>query len=200
MRRKQPQPKKNGGSQKGANQLRVIGGQWRGRKLAFPTIEGLRPTPDRVRETLFNWLSGDISSARCLDLFAGSGALGFEALSRGAAHVDMVDSASAVSCQLQSNAELLKAGNIKIHQAKALSFLASQPPPYDIIFLDPPFRQSLLTECLNAISQQELLKPGAWLYIEMGSDEPLPPLPSNWHLHREKSAGQVCYRLFAIEH
>lgn len=198
MRRKQPQSKKNYSNQKGGNQLRVIGGQWRGRKLSFPTIEGLRPTPDRVRETLFNWLAGDINGARCLDLFSGSGALGYEALSRGAGHVDMVDSAAAVSRQLQLNARLLEADNLKIHQANALVFLASQPAPYDIIFLDPPFRQGLMADCLNTITQQRLLKPGAWLYIEMGRDEPLPPVPAEWQLHREKSAGQVCYRLFAI--
>ena len=195
MRRKQSQLKKNH-----SNQLRIIGGQWRGRKLSFPTSEGLRPTPDRVRETLFNWLAADINGARCLDLFAGSGALGFEALSRGAGHVDMVDSATAACQQFKANAERLAVQSLNAHQADALSFLATQPPQYDIIFLDPPFHQNLMADCLNAICHQKLLKPSAWVYVEMARDEILPVMPAKWRLHREKHAGDICYRLFAVGH
>ena len=200
MRKKQPQSKNNRGGQKGANQLRIIGGRWRGRKLSFPTIEGLRPTPDRVRETLFNWLADDIFGARCLDLFSGSGALGFEALSRGAGHVDMVDSAASASQQLRANAALLEADNLKTHSTNALHFLAAQSTPYQIIFLDPPFHQGLMADCLDAIIKQALLMPKAWLYLEMAIDEALPAVPAEWRLHREKNAGQVCYRLFAVGH
>ena len=181
-----------------SNQLRIIGGLWRGRKLSFPTLEGLRPTPDRVRETLFNWLAPEISGARCLDLFCGSGALGLEALSRGAARVDMVDSARAAVQQLRSNMALLQADTSQAKHDNALNWLSLNHEPYDIIFLDPPFHSGLAAQCLAALAQQPLLKPHAWVYLEMGRDEELPALPSHWHLHREKTAGQVRYQLFKV--
>ncbi len=182
-----------------SNQLRIIGGQWRGRKLGFPSIEGLRPTTDRVRETVFNWLTADIYGARCLDLFAGSGALGLEALSRGASEVDLVDNAGAATKQLRDNLQLLDAGNGQVSQANAAEWLQQHGDnTYDIIFLDPPFRKDLAQTCIQLINQQAMLNPGGWLYLEMGKDETLPETPAEWLLHREKTAGQVCYRLYKL--
>jgi 16S rRNA (guanine966-N2)-methyltransferase len=185
-----------------ANQLRIIGGQWRGRKLSFPSIEGLRPTPDRVRETLFNWLSFELPESKCLDLFAGSGALGLEALSRGAAYADLVDSADAACKQLNTNLQTLSATNATVHQTPAEQWLqqaSSKQLSYDIIFLDPPFHRDLVASCIQLIEDSQLLTAKSWVYLEMASDEPLPELPENWQPYREKNAGQVCYRLFKIE-
>ncbi|MEH6909325.1 MAG: 16S rRNA (guanine(966)-N(2))-methyltransferase RsmD [Oceanicoccus sp.] len=182
-----------------SNQLRIIGGKWRGRKLAFPSIEGLRPTPDRVRETLFNWLAADIPAARCLDLFAGSGALGLEALSRGALHVDFVDRSPEPVKQLINNLQLLDAANGRVQQDDAVNWLQQlQQSPittaYDIIFLDAPFRQNLVGDCLNLLTT--CLSANGKIYLEMGREEILPATPDDWRLHREKFAGQICYRLF----
>lgn len=179
------------------NSLRIIAGQWRGRKISFANSEGLRPTSDRVRETLFNWLAPVIANANCLDLFAGSGALGFEALSRGAAHVDLIDSSPIVFRQLQENLRLLKGnGNVWLDQAQ--NKLRQCPERYDIVFLDPPFSQSLLAPCIELIEHYQLLSTNAWVYVETGRRELLPSLPTHWQLHREKVAGQVCYRLFSV--
>ena len=122
------------------NQLRIIGGKWRGRKIKFPDIEGLRPTPDRVRETLFNWLSPVIIGAKCLDLFAGSGALGFEALSRGASKTVFVDSNNLVTQQLQYNQQLFQCSDIEIHKMSAEQYLQTTEKSFDIIFLDPTLK------------------------------------------------------------
>jgi 16S rRNA (guanine966-N2)-methyltransferase len=182
------------------NQLRIIGGQWRGRKLSFPDSEGLRPTPDRVRETLFNWLAPEIAGARCLDLFSGSGALGIEALSRGASWVDMNDSVRAVAQQLRSNLSLLSANTAQVKHSDALNWLQQEPhEPYDIVFLDPPFRKGLADECIEAIVNNGILKPHAWVYLEMANDEVLPAIPDTWQLHRDKTAGQVRYQLYCVE-
>jgi len=193
--------KKPPGRPQTSNKLRIIGGQWRGRKLSFPDSEGLRPTPDRVRETLFNWLSADIAGARCLDLFAGSGALGLEALSRGAAAVDFVDASTEVCRQLHSNLQTLQA-TAALHTTTATGQLAAygagQQPPFDIVFLDPPFGQQLLAPCMVLLDQYRLLREGSWIYIETGRGEPLPTPPVHWQLHREKTAGQVNYRLFLV--
>lgn len=182
-----------------SNQLRIIGGQWRGRKLSFPSIDGLRPTTDRVRETVFNWLTADIHGAQCLDLFAGSGALGLEALSRGASFVDLVDNARSAASQLRENLQLLDASHGQVSQINATEWLQQNADKsYDIIFLDPPFRQNLAQTCIQLIDQQAMLKPDGWLYLEMGKEETLPVLAPNWQLHREKTAGQVCYRLYKL--
>ena len=182
-----------------SNQLRIIGGQWRGRKLSFPSVDGLRPTTDRVRETIFNWLMADIHGAQCLDLFAGSGALGLEALSRGAGLVDLIDNARPAVSQLQQNLQQLDANHGQVFHANAAEWLQHNTDKrYDIIFLDPPFGQHLAQTCVQLINQQAMLKPGGWLYLEMGKQEPLPALPPNWQLYREKFAGQVCYRLYKL--
>ncbi len=177
--------------------LRIIGGQWRGRKLDFIAEEGLRPTPDRIRETLFNWLAPDIHGARCADLFAGSGALGLEALSRGAAHCDFVDTSSAALRQLTAHLEALgasEAGNCHIGTCE--SVLAKKSEPYDIVFLDPPFSEDLVTPTSRLLAQRKLLGPGALVYVETAAASPPPAVPGDWTLHREKTAGGVTYRLY----
>ena len=180
---------------KARNQLRIIGGQWRGRKLSFPDIPGLRPTPDRVRETLFNWLAPVITGARCLDLFAGSGALGLEALSRGASQVVLVDNHSAAIKQLQANLALLQSTDAKAVQAEALQYLKGPAAAFDIVFLDPPYQADLLAECIERLEQGKWLTARAWIYLEASAASDLPPLPLNWTLYRSKTAGEVGYHL-----
>ena len=180
------------------NQLRIIGGQWRGRKLSFPSVPGLRPTPDRVRETLFNWLAAAVPGARCLDLFAGSGALGLEALSRGAGSLTLVDSAPEVIRQLQQNLKLLQADAETVQQPAQSWLQSATDSRYDIVFLDPPFGQDLAGPSIELLEHNALLSEDAWVYLETARDEPPPLTPRHWQLHREKQAGQVCYRLFHV--
>jgi 16S rRNA (guanine966-N2)-methyltransferase len=183
----------------GRNQLRIIGGQWRGRKLAFTPEQGLRPTTDRVRETLFNWLAPEIHGARCLDLFTGSGALGLEALSRGAACCDFVDTSPAVLKQVRGHLSTLAASSIAAcHQRPALQYLETAPGPWDIAFIDPPFGENLVSPSCGLLEERKLLATGALVYIETGANEGLLQLPDGWQLHREKRAGGVCYRLFVV--
>ena len=179
------------------NQLRIIGGKWRGRKIQFPNVEGLRPTSDRVRETLFNWLSDWIAGAYCLDLFAGSGALGFEASSRGAASVTLVDQHREVITALTNAKKMLAAANITIVQAQAAQFIDQAPAlaVFDLIFLDPPFGYLNLDALLKAIDNGNLLKPSGWIYLESVANRTI-TVPTGWRLHRQKQAGQVDYRLF----
>jgi 16S rRNA (guanine966-N2)-methyltransferase len=175
--------------------LRIIGGRWRGTRIDFPRVEAIRPSPDRVRETLFNWLQSWTEGARCLDLFAGSGALGLEALSRGAAHVTFVDREPKVGRHLRETLERLKAGGVAdVHVADALAFLKRAPQPYDIVFLDPPFASSLLQQSCARLAAG-WVAPGAHIYVENPADEPLPMLPAGWSVHRTRQAGQVGYHL-----
>jgi 16S rRNA (guanine966-N2)-methyltransferase len=177
--------------------LRIIGGQWRGRKLAFTPAEGLRPTGDRVRETLFNWLAPDIHGARCLDLFAGSGALGLEALSRGAASCDFVDTSAVALGQIAQHLETLQAElQGHCHALSALGFLEMTTDPYDIVFLDPPFGAGLVDPACALLAARGLVADGAMIYVETSAHEPLADLPANWLAHREKLAGEVSYRLY----
>ena len=195
MRRKNTTSKSSQSNQ-ARNQLRIIGGDWRGRKLDFPDAPGLRPTPDRVRETLFNWLMPMIRGAHCLDLFAGSGALGLEALSRGAAEVVLIDSQPAAINALQKNLDILQAGQrAQLQQRDALAYLSQLDKKFDLIFLDPPYHQGLLQPCIDKLYEQGILKPSGYLYFETSRDEDLPILPEAWLLHRQKSAGQVNYYL-----
>jgi len=181
------------------SQVRIIGGQWRGRKLTFTPADGLRPTGDRIRETLFNWLAASIAGARCADLFAGSGALGLEALSRGAGHCDFVDCTSAALTQVRDHLRTLEAlGKSSCHLVSALQFLQVAAAPYDIVFIDPPFKLQLVEPVCAALSQRQLLREHALVYVEMGATEPPPRLPPGWDLHREKHAGGVTYRLFSV--
>ncbi|MEH6469581.1 MAG: 16S rRNA (guanine(966)-N(2))-methyltransferase RsmD [Porticoccus sp.] len=182
-------------------QLRIIGGQWRGHKLHFADIEGLRPTGDRIRETLFNWLAPAISSAYCLDLFAGSGALGFEALSRGADHAILVEKDTAATALLKQNCALLKTERAQVIQADASQWLSTFIPerPFDVVFLDPPFAADLLQPCCDLLQRPGLLSQNSLVYIETDRHQPPPITPSTWDLFREKTAGQVCYRLYRCD-
>ena len=180
--------------------VRVIGGEWRSRKLVFPESEGLRPTPDRVRETLFNWLQGYTAGARCLDLFSGSGALSFEALSRGAAHATLIDASGKVCQFLKENLHTLKAQNAEVLQLDAANWLSQQAltgtPPFDLVFLDPPFNKGFLEPTCRMLEENQILADGAMVYIESETTLGVPQVPENWSLHREKQAGQVSYRLY----
>jgi len=179
-------------------QLRIIGGRWRGRRFDFRAGAGLRPTTDRIRETLFNWLAPVIQGARCADLFAGSGALGLEALSRGAAHCDFVDSSSAALRQIGAHLANLGAENGRCHACSSLEFLQRAATPYDIVFIDPPFGSNLVAPACSLLASRELLTGDARVYIEMGAAEPLPEMPGDWALYRNKVAGGVAYRLFVV--
>lgn len=180
----------------GAGQIRIIGGQWRGRKLPVPDSAGLRPTTDRVRETLFNWLAPDIQQARCLDCFAGSGALGLEALSRYAASATLLELEKPVAQQLTQNLQTLKAHNAQVINTNTLSWLAQQGEPYQVVFIDPPFRKGLLEQTLQLLENNRWLADEALIYVESEVENGAPPVPTNWLLHREKIAGQVAYRLY----
>ncbi|OSN08050.1 16S rRNA (guanine(966)-N(2))-methyltransferase [Lonsdalea iberica] len=178
-------------------QIRIIGGQWRGRKLPVPHSPGLRPTTDRVRETLFNWLAPVIQQARCLDCFAGSGALALEALSRYAAHATLLEAERGIARQLSQNLSLLRAENASVIHTDALRWLAQPGEAFDVVFLDPPFRQGLLDNTVSLLETQGWLADDAWIYIETEAENRTLNLPANWQLHREKVAGQVAYRLYA---
>jgi 16S rRNA (guanine966-N2)-methyltransferase len=177
------------------NQLRIIAGQWRGRRLSFPDLPELRPTPDRVRETLFNWLVPALPGARCLDLFAGSGALGIEALSRGAAEVVFVERQPLAIRALRENLARLDAGCARVEAADALVWLRQPGTPFEIVLLDPPFGAGLLEPACALLEQGGWLAANAWIYLEAEADWPTLPLPVRWTLHREKIAGRVAYRL-----
>mgnify|MGYP000343418602 CR=1 FL=1 len=178
-------------AKKTGNRLRIIGGQWRSRFLPFPDVEGLRPTTDRVRETLFNWLQPIVHGATVLDVFAGSGALGFEALSRGALHVTLIEKNAQAAKQLTENLRTLKTSDARVVQTDALQYLAQQQTSFNLIFLDPPFSKGLLPECIALIESNELLADNGWIYIESEQDLASLNLPTSWALHREKKAGQV---------
>lgn len=183
----------------GSGQIRIIGGQWRGRKLPVPDSPGLRPTTDRVRETLFNWLAPSMVDARCLDCFAGSGALGLEALSRYAASTTLLEMERHVAQQLQKNLATLKAEHGKVVNTNTLAYLNQSGTPHDVVFVDPPFRKGLLEETLNLLEVNGWLADGALIYVESEVENGLPPVPASWSLHREKIAGQVAYRLYHHE-
>ncbi|RPH29120.1 16S rRNA (guanine(966)-N(2))-methyltransferase [Buttiauxella warmboldiae] len=183
----------------GSGQIRIIGGQWRGRKLPVPDSPGLRPTTDRVRETLFNWLAPSMVDATVLDCFAGSGALGLEALSRYAARATLLEMDRNVSQQLQKNLLTLKAANGKVVNSNTLHFLAQPGEPHTIVFVDPPFRKGLLDETLALLESNGWLADDALIYVESEVENGMPAVPASWSLHREKVAGQVAYRLFSRE-
>lgn len=183
----------------GTGQIRIIGGQWRGRKLPVPDSPGLRPTTDRVRETLFNWLAPSMVDAMVLDCFAGSGALGLEALSRYASRATLLEMDRNVSQQLQKNLVTLKASNGKVVNTNTLNFLAQPGEPHTIVFVDPPFRKGLLDDTLTLLESNGWLADEALIYVESEVENGMPAVPANWSLHREKVAGQVAYRLYSRE-
>ncbi|MEJ2454260.1 MAG: 16S rRNA (guanine(966)-N(2))-methyltransferase RsmD [Candidatus Thiodiazotropha sp.] len=177
-----------------ASVVRIIGGRHRGRKLPFAEMPGLRPTGDRIRETLFNWLQPVIEGARCLDLFSGSGALGMEAASRGAGRVVMVEKAGSVVRQLERNRELLGLDQIEIVRADALQFLEQPASPFDIVFLDPPFDNDLLAPLCQRLTLGWLADE-ARIYLEEDISRPFPELPEDWLWLKQKTAGRVRYGL-----
>lgn len=191
-KRRADKPTGRGG---GPGSLRIIGGQWRGRRLPVPDRTGLRPTSDRVRETLFNWLAPVLPGARCLDLFAGTGALGFEAASRGAGEVLMIERDRMAAAGLRANRNLLAASQVSVQQADALQWLRRGGSALDIVFLDPPFAQNLLAPALHALGEHAWLKPSTLIYLELARDQDMPVLPRGWVLSRDKTAGQVRYAL-----
>jgi len=181
---------------KSSNRFRIIGGQWRSRKLSFPGhIPSLRLTPDRVRETLFNWLQIKLPGANCLDLFTGSGSLALEALSRQAASVTAIDMSPDAISTLRSNCALLKCENLIMVSADSLDWLRKQAGKggFDIIFLDPPYSLKLIPQCLSLIDAGNLANEGCVIYMESDEDLANIMLPAHWQLTRNKKAGQVFY-------
>jgi 16S rRNA (guanine966-N2)-methyltransferase len=181
---------------RGIRELRIVGGNLRGRKWSFPDVPGLRPTPDRVRETLFNWLNPHIAGMRVLDLFAGSGALAFEALSRGAAVATLVESDRAAAQVLRDTVARFALTQARIENSDAAVVLrAAAAGSYDLILLDPPFSAGLLEPTVQLLGQCPVLAAGGFCYIETAADSPLPPLPEGWLPHRAGKAGEVGYHL-----
>jgi len=191
--------KKTANGQRQAGKLRIIGGRWRGRKFSFAAEPGLRPTGDRQREMLFNWLSSDIDDARCADLFAGSGALGLEALSRGAACCDFIDTSRLAIKSIGEHLLTLGASNLAhCHHMQAQAYITSQAPAsFHILFLDPPFGHDLLNQLCQLIEQQQLLVAGGLVYLESGKRQPV-QVPARWQLHRDKISGEVKSQLFIV--
>lgn len=180
--------------------LRIVAGKWRSRLLPVADLPGLRPTSERVRETLFNWLTSTISGKRCLDLFAGTGALGFEALSRGAGTVTFVEQSRLAVNGMRGCARTLAADGAKIECADALQFLgAGTVSGYDVVFLDPPFADELLEECCRMLQSKAWLNPNAYIYIEQDKRQSSPSLPDGWQVEKEKTAGNVRYALYRAD-
>jgi 16S rRNA (guanine966-N2)-methyltransferase len=181
----------------GANRVRIVGGTQRGRKIAFPDSAGLRPTGDRIRETLFNWLAPVLPGSRCLDLFAGSGVLGIEAASRGAREVVLVEAAPRVASALRRTLDDLALGDhVRLIEADALLWLASATPiSFDVVFLDPPFAAGLMADASAALEQRGWLADEALVYLERAESQGAWPVPAQWEIVRDKQAGQVSYAL-----
>ena len=184
------------------NEVRIIAGKWRGRKIQFPTVAGLRPTPNRIRETLFNWLAPYIHGAHCLDLFTGSGALGFESLSRGAAYVLCLEKDRGAYEMLRQNAKRLNADLMEIQEQDALVWITTQcqqalklTTPFDIIFVDPPYALKALSKCFALLENQAWLTINTLIYFESDVPIELLTLPDTWAILKKKKAGNVYYYL-----
>lgn len=188
---KKRQPLKNSTintSKNSHHQLRIIGGQWRSRKLSFTAIEGLRPTQDRVRETLFNWLMYDVEGVNCLDVFAGSGALGLEALSRGAKHVQFIEKSQTAATQINRHLMSLDCSRGNVKNTDALQYLSTPADnAFNVIFLDPPFNHDLLVPCCELLIQQGYCQTNTFIYVEAEPDVDLAQLPKQWHVIKDKS-------------
>ena len=178
-----------------ANTLRIIGGEWRGRRIRFPGKGGIRPTPDRVRETLFNWLAAFVPGRRCLDLFAGSGALGLEALSRGATFVTFIERDRENAARLRETTALLAPARATVFQADTLTWLLGPSQPHEIAFLDPPFDAGFLADSMQLLELRGWLAPEAFVYIETRAEQGAPGLPAGWSAYRSGRAGAVGYHL-----
>ncbi len=183
-----------------SGRLRIVAGNWRSRLLDIAEVEGLRPTSERIRETLFNWLAPILHGSRCLDLYAGTGALGLEALSRGAAEAVFVERSPVAARQLQKNIDLLDARGARVVTQDALDYLQrAASRPFDLVFLDPPFADDLLEETCRLLAAQDLLAAGARVYLEQDRAKPEPRLPDNWTIKKNKTAGNVRYLLAMVE-
>ncbi|WP_407331713.1 16S rRNA (guanine(966)-N(2))-methyltransferase RsmD [Enterovibrio sp. 27052020O] len=190
-------PSSNAGG--GSGFVRIISGKWRGRKLPVKNVEGLRPTTDRVKETVFNWLAADLYQAKCLDVFAGSGGLGLEALSRQADHVTLLELDKGAAAQINLNLATLNADNATVHNTDALQYLSQTGRPFDVVFIDPPFRKDLLSDVLNKLEHNGWLNKNALIYIEAEKELGVPDVPAHWDMIKEKHAGQVSFRLYQRE-
>jgi len=180
--------------------VRIIGGQWRSRQIRFPDFPGLRPTGDRLRETLFNWLAPDLEGSTCLDAFAGSGALGLEALSRGARRCLLLENHPSTLASLRANIRLLRAGAASVLPADSPAWLATKKGPYsdwqfDIVFLDPPFASAVLEQTCEVLETNDWLAVNAQIYVETAAGRQA-AVPASWSLLRQKLTGDVCARLY----
>jgi len=182
------------------NSIRLIAGKWRGRRLPVLDHDGLRPTTDRVRETLFNWLMHDVAGARCLDAFSGSGALGLECLSRGAEHVTFVEADRKVAAQLQSNLSLLDAlPSADLITQSTVNVLRQRPSKaFDLVFLDPPFDSGLLAQVLPLLAENGWLAENALVYVEQASKQDPEVVPEPWQVYKEGKAGHCRYTLYSV--
>lgn len=198
--RKTPNSKPQKQTSKAMGEVRVIAGLWRGRKLPVLNAEGLRPTTDRVKETLFNWLMMDVANARCLDCFSGSGALGIEALSRQAQAVVFLEKFATATQQLKKNLASLKTDKGTVINTDTLAYLAQKnnDNPFDIIFIDPPFHHQFVPQILPLLQQNNWLAENALIYVETEKNHPPLPLAENWQIIKEKSAGMVTSRLIQV--
>lgn len=184
----------------GSGQVRIIAGQWRSRRLPIQDLEGLRPTTDRVRETLFNWLANDIVNARVLDCFGGSGALALEALSRYASFAQIIELQRGAAIQLRENLQTLKCDKAEVLNADTLVVLQKGcAQGFDVVFIDPPFRKGLAEKTIQLLDTQGWLNDGALIYVEIESELTQLAIPSRWHALKEKNAGQVSYRLYQYQ-
>jgi len=184
---------------KKSSKVRIIGGEWRGRKIPVPDFVELRPSTDRIRETLFNWLMPYIHSARCLDIFSGSGVLGFESISRGAQLATLIDKNPQVIKHLQEQKQIFQTSAIEIVQADILQWLVQPvPTPYNIVFVDPPFASDLWLQTCQLLTEFHWLTPDAVIYIEHPAPLDL-QLPPSWHALKQQKAGNVCYGLWQAQ-
>ncbi|WP_445775714.1 16S rRNA (guanine(966)-N(2))-methyltransferase RsmD [Shewanella sp.] len=183
-----------------SGQVRIISGQWRSRKLPIHDLEGLRPTTDRVRETLFNWIASDVRGARVLDCFAGSGALSLEALSRYAEFATMIELQKDAANQLKQNLTTLQCQHADVINGDSLQVLAKGTQNgFDIVFIDPPFRKELATKAIDLLMTHHWLNNNALIYVETESEITALPVPASWVPLKEKQAGQVTYRLYQYQ-
>ena len=198
--RKTPNSKPQKQTSKAMGEVRVIAGLWRGRKLSVLNAEGLRPTTDRVKETLFNWLMMDVANARCLDCFAGSGSLGIEALSRQAQAVVFLEKFANAAKQLKKNLASLKTDKGTVINTDTLTYLSQKnsTEPFEIIFIDPPFHHNFVPQVLTLLQQNNWLAENALIYVETEKNHPPLLLAENWQIIKEKSAGMVTSRLIQV--
>ena len=184
---------------KNRGKVRITSGEWKNRNLEVPDIDGLRPTSERVRETLFNWLMSSIHNSVCLDLFAGSGSLGFEALSRGARHCTFVEKSKLAFRQIKTTRTILNAMNSEAHNCDAIDFLSSvHNHNFNLVFLDPPFSDDYLISSIESIHEYQLVSRGGYIYIEFNKNNDLFDLPDNWSVIRKKIYGNVCFILIEV--